>query len=123
MTLASPPPPSTVRCPTHPSCAPACASPQLARKHKPKAAKQAAAGGPTVISATRDAVYGGGPLTSEQLAENTVVAVLGTLFTVIVLEGIFLAASVGGQRACLHACMHACMHERIESCVHVLGGV
>ncbi|PSC75913.1 5 -nucleotidase isoform B [Micractinium conductrix] len=49
--------------------------------------------GPTVVSPVRDQVYGGGPLTFEQKAENTVVSVLAILFFVILGEGIFLGAS------------------------------
>ncbi|KAL4445907.1 hypothetical protein ABPG77_009106 [Micractinium sp. CCAP 211/92] len=49
--------------------------------------------GPTVISPIRDQVYGGGPLTAEQKAENTVVATLAVLFFVILAEGIFVAGS------------------------------
>eukprot|EP00887_Chlorella_sp_A99_P000845 scaffold5.g845.t1 len=64
---------------------------ELAKKRKPKA--KAAAQGPVVVSATRDAVYGGAPLTFEQRTENAAVVTLGVLFSTIVLEGVFLAAS------------------------------
>lgn len=56
------------------------------------AAKPAA--GPTVIAPVRDQVYGGGPMTPVQKAESSVVALLATLFFVILAEGIFVAASV-----------------------------
>lgn len=75
-------------------------APQLKRRKggKDKAGAAAAAGGkqagPTVIAPVRDQVYGGGPLTAEQRAENSVVALLATLFFVILAEGVFLAGSV-----------------------------
>ena len=58
-----------------------------------------AGGGPTVVAPLRDQVYGGGPLTPEQRAENSVVALLATLFFVILAEGVFLAGSVRGAAA------------------------
>ena len=81
----------------------------MAKNRKPKASKGFAAGdssssggggmgagktGPTVIAPLRDQALGGGPLTDEQKAEGGVVTVMGVLFIVILLEGIFLAASV-----------------------------
>ncbi|KAL4425690.1 hypothetical protein ABPG75_009706 [Micractinium tetrahymenae] len=79
------------------------AAEQLLRRRKPgkggegKASSGGAGGsgkqGPTVISPIRDQVYGGGPLTAEQRAENTVVATLAVLFFVILAEGIFVAGS------------------------------
>lgn len=79
--------------------------PQLAKNRKAKASKGGAAGsggggmgaskaGPTVIAPLRDQALGGGPLTAEQKAEGGVVTVMAVLFLVILLEGIFLAASV-----------------------------
>ena len=80
---------------------------QLAKNRKAKASKGGAAGGssggggmgaskagPTVIAPLRDQALGGGPLTAEQKAEGGVVTVMAVLFLVILLEGIFLAASV-----------------------------
>lgn len=46
----------------------------------------------------RDQVYGSGPLTTAQKAENTVVATLASLFFVILIEGILVAGSV--RRCC-----------------------
>jgi len=68
---------------------------QLA-KRRPKGQKTpppTAPGSYKVISATRDQVYGGGPMTEIQQFESTVVSFLGFLFTVILGEGVFLAAS------------------------------
>ncbi|GAB4816857.1 hypothetical protein N2152v2_003903 [Parachlorella kessleri] len=63
---------------------------QLASKRrKPKEPKER----PRVISAARDQVYGGGPLTGEQVIENRVVQALAVLFLVILAEGLFLGAS------------------------------
>ncbi len=45
----------------------------------------------------RDQVYGGGPQTPVQKAENTVVATLAVLFFVILIEGILVAGSVRGR--------------------------
>ena len=39
-------------------------------------------------------MYGGGPLTGEQVIENRVVQALAVLFLVILAEGLFLGASV-----------------------------
>lgn len=47
----------------------------------------------TVVSATRDSVYGDGPQSALQQFETNVIGVLGLLFGVILLEGIFLGAS------------------------------
>lgn len=76
------------------------AAEQLLRRRKPSKGgegKGSGSGsgkqGPTVISPVRDQVYGGGPLTPEQKAENTVVATLAVLFFVILAEGIFVAGS------------------------------
>ncbi|KAI7844289.1 hypothetical protein COHA_002087 [Chlorella ohadii] len=49
--------------------------------------------GPKVIAPVRDQVYGGGPQTPVQKAENTVVATLAVLFFVILIEGILVAGS------------------------------
>ena len=46
-----------------------------------------------VVSATRDSVYGDGPQSSMQQFETVFVQVLGFLFLLILLEGIFLGAS------------------------------
>jgi hypothetical protein len=72
------------------------------RRRKGKPAAGGSGGqkeGPTVISPLRDQVYGGGPLTPEQRAENSVVGLLAILFFVILAEGIFLAASVSSSWA------------------------
>ena len=53
--------------------------------------------GPTVIAPLRDQVYGGGPLTEEQKAEGAVVSLLALVFAAILVEGVFLAASVRGR--------------------------
>jgi hypothetical protein len=47
----------------------------------------------TVVSATRDSVYGDGPQSQMQQVETTVVQGLGLLFVLILAEGIFLGAS------------------------------
>ena len=87
---------------------------QLAKNRKAKASKGGAAGGsssggggmgagkagPTVIAPLRDQALGGGPLTAEQKAEGGVVTVMAVLFVVILLEGIFLAASVSRAQRC-----------------------
>ena len=54
--------------------------------------------GPTVIAPLRDQVYGGGPLTEEQKAEGAVVSLLALVFAAILVEGVFLAASVRSMR-------------------------
>lgn len=46
-----------------------------------------------VISATRDQVYGGGPMSEAQKFENSIISILSLLFLAILLEGIFLGAS------------------------------
>ncbi|EFN57741.1 hypothetical protein CHLNCDRAFT_143005 [Chlorella variabilis] len=75
------------------------AAEQLLRRKKGKAgagfkpSPASAKEGPTVISPVRDQVYGGGPLTAEQQAENSVVGLLAALFFVILAEGIYVAAS------------------------------
>jgi hypothetical protein len=80
---------------------PAAPHPQLRRRKGSKADSKAAGSGgsakqqpPKVISAVRDQVYGGGPLTFEQQAENSVVSLLAVIFFVILAEGVFLAGSV-----------------------------
>lgn len=82
----------------------AAASPLQLRRRKGSKASSSGGGGvgskegskakPTVIAPVRDQVYGDGPQTPAQKAENSVVALLATLFFVILLEGIFLAGSV-----------------------------
>lgn len=62
------------------------------RRPKPKTPKPAP-GSYKVISATRDQVYSGGPLTAVQKFENGAVSFLAFLFFVILAEGVFLAAS------------------------------
>lgn len=64
-------------------------------KRRPNKAKQDGKQqqGPRVISATRDQVYGGGPLTQAQQTENTVISGLALLFFIILAEGVFLAGS------------------------------
>lgn len=49
--------------------------------------------GPKVISPVVDQVYGQKPLTPAQQAESKAVLILGLLFSLIILEGIFLAGS------------------------------
>ncbi len=63
---------------------------QASKRRKPKEPKAR----PQVISAARDQVYGGGPLTGEQILENRVVQSLALLFVLILGEGLFLGASV-----------------------------
>ena len=68
--------------------------------------------GPTVVSPLRDQVYGGGPLTPEQRAENSVVGLLAILFFVILAEGIFLAGSVSSrQQAAPHDALPRLLHD------------
>jgi hypothetical protein len=65
-------------------------------KRRPKANPKTPtppAGSYKVISAQRDQVYGGGPLTDLQKFETNVITWLGFLFCVILGEGIFLAGS------------------------------
>ena len=66
-----------------------------ARRPKSKASPTASSSGsyPKVISATRDQVYGGGPLTPTQQFENAAISFLALLFFVILCEGVFLAAT------------------------------
>lgn len=81
---------------------PTAACPLQLRRGKSKAAGEGGAKkkeGPTVIAPVRDQVYGGGPQTPAQRAENSVVALLATLFFVILAEGIFVAGSVRRQLA------------------------
>lgn len=91
------------------------------------AAASSSAAGPKVIAPIRDQVYGGGPLTDLQRAENTVVSVLAVLFFVILAEGVFLAGSVRSRLAGLHercCCWHyswhrACRHGVLPVLPHV----
>lgn len=47
----------------------------------------------TVVSATRDQVYGDGPISEAQKLETTIISILSFLFLLILGEGIFLGAS------------------------------
>lgn len=62
-------------------------------KKKKKQGGSASSAPYTVVSATRDSVYGDGPQSAMQQFETNVVGFLGLLFVVILLEGIFLGAS------------------------------
>ena len=63
------------------------------RRPKGKAPPPPPPGSYKVISAARDQVYGGGPLTQAQQFENAYIAFLAFVFFVILAEGVFLAAS------------------------------
>lgn len=64
---------------------------QMMKKRKGK--KESKEASFKVVSATRDSVYGGGPLNEVQKFENTIVSILALLFLLILAEGIFLGAS------------------------------
>lgn len=66
---------------------------QLAKRRPKPKTPPPPPGSYKVISAARDQVYGGGPLTVAQQFENGIISFLGLLFFVILGEGIFLAAS------------------------------
>jgi hypothetical protein len=67
---------------------------QQMMKNKKKNKKKSGDSKPyTVVSATRDSVYGDGPQSALQQFETNVIGFLGLLFGVILLEGIFLGAS------------------------------
>lgn len=96
---------------------------QLRRRKGGKGGKGGSSGsdsgkqGPTVISPIRDQVYGGGPLTAEQKAENTVVATLAVLFFVILAEGIFVAGSVSMAWLKKRLQKHLALPGRTERCL------